>query len=191
MFEASNAKASSVKALWCATAGTEIGWDHASESWGSLRFRVRFGCRCAGRGAGFARDPTRPGNAVPACVTPGRLVAFLRTRNDELHPRYDGIATQYMRFGEQFGVRWDFAFYQMVVETGALSYWRGTRAGDVRPEQLNFAGLGATGSGARGKASRMSRPACALTSSTFCSTPDAPSKIRPPSARARCASGAS
>jgi hypothetical protein len=94
---------------------------------------------------------TRPGNAVPACVTPGRIMAFLRTRNDELDARYDGIATQYMRFGEQFGIRWDFAFYQMVVETGALSYWRGSRAGDVRPEQLNFAGLGATGNGQRGE----------------------------------------
>src|SRR5512145_3444596 len=94
---------------------------------------------------------TRPGNAVPACVTPGRLLAFLKMRNRELHQRYDGIATQYMRFGERFGIRWDFAFYQMVVETGALSYWRGTRAGDVRPEQLNFAGLGATGRGEHGE----------------------------------------
>jgi hypothetical protein len=94
---------------------------------------------------------TRPGNAVPACVTPGRLMAFLKTRNDKLDASYDGIATQYMRFGEKFGLRWDFAFYQMIVETGALSYWRGTRAGDVRPEQLNFAGLGATGRGEHGE----------------------------------------
>jgi hypothetical protein len=94
---------------------------------------------------------TGPGNAVPQCVTPGRLMAFLKLRNSELDPRYDGIATQYMRFGEQFGVRWDIAFYQMVLETGALSYWRGSRAGDVRPEQNNFAGLGATGNGVRGE----------------------------------------
>jgi hypothetical protein len=93
----------------------------------------------------------RPGNAVPACVTPGRLMAFLHSRNDKLNPRYDAIATQYMRLGEQLGVRWDFAFYQMIVETGALSYWRGTRAGDVKPDQLNFAGLGATGNGVRGE----------------------------------------
>jgi len=94
---------------------------------------------------------TKPGNDVPACVTPGRLMAFLRSRNDELNPRYEAIATQYMRLGEQLGLRWDFAFYQMIVETGALSYWRGTRAGDVKPEQLNFAGLGATGNGVRGE----------------------------------------
>jgi hypothetical protein len=92
-----------------------------------------------------------PGNAVPQCVTPGRLMVFLKQRNPEINPRYDGIATQYMRFGEQLGVRWDYAFYQMVVETGSLSYWRGNRHGDVKPEQNNFAGLGATGGGERGE----------------------------------------
>ena len=92
-----------------------------------------------------------PGNAVPQCVTPGRLMQYLKQRNPHLDPRYDAIATQYMRFGEQLGVRWDYAFYQMVVETGALSYWRGNRHGDVKPEQNNFAGLGATGGGERGE----------------------------------------
>ena len=43
-----------------------------------------------------------------------------------------------MRFGEKLGVRWDFAFYQMIVETGALSYWRGNRAGDVKPDAEQF-----------------------------------------------------
>jgi hypothetical protein len=81
-----------------------------------------------------------PDNRVPQCVTPGRMMAFLKLRNPMLNPRYEGIATQYMRFGEQLGLRWDFAFYQMVFETGALSY-----TGDVRPDQNNFAGLGATG----------------------------------------------
>jgi hypothetical protein len=92
-----------------------------------------------------------PGNSVPQCVTPGRLMAFLKLRNAELNPRYDGIATQYMRFGEELGMRWDIAFYQMILETGALSYWRGHRAGDVKPDQNNFAGLGATGNGVRGE----------------------------------------
>ena len=92
-----------------------------------------------------------PGNAVPQCVTPGRLMVFLKQRNPQLNPRYDGIATQYMRFGEQLGIRWDYAFHQMVVETGSLSYWRGNRHGDVKPEQNNFAGLGATGGGERGE----------------------------------------
>src|SRR5262245_59953187 len=101
-------------------------------------------------GPGLPEIMTGPANAVPQCVTPGRLMAFLKLRNSELSPRYDGIATQYMRFGEQMGIRWDYAFYQMVVETGALSHRRGNRAGDVKPEQNNFAGLGATGGGERG-----------------------------------------
>jgi hypothetical protein len=56
-----------------------------------------------------------------------------------------------MRIGEQLGVRWDYAFYQMILETGALSYKRGNRSGDVKPTQNNFAGLGATGGGASGE----------------------------------------
>ena len=92
-----------------------------------------------------------PRNLVPECVTPGRLTAYLRLRNPQLDSRYDDIATEYMRHGEALGVRWDFAFYQMIVETGALSYWRGNRHGDVKPSQNNFAGLGATGKGERGE----------------------------------------
>jgi hypothetical protein len=92
-----------------------------------------------------------PRNAVPECVTPGRLMAFLKLRNAQLDPRYDRIATEYMAQGEVLGLRWDYAFYQMVVETGALSYWRGNRSGDVRASQNNFAGLGATGRGVRGE----------------------------------------
>lgn len=92
-----------------------------------------------------------PRNPVPECVTPGRLTAYLRLRNPNLDSRYDAIATEYMRYGEMLGVRWDFAFYQMIVETGALSYWRGNRHGDVKPSQNNFAGLGATGKGERGE----------------------------------------
>ncbi len=92
-----------------------------------------------------------PKNKVPDCVTPGRLMAYVRSRNPKLDPRYDAIATHYMRQGEALGLRWDFAFYQMIVETGALSYWRGSRAGDVKASQNNFAGLGATGKGERGE----------------------------------------
>jgi Mannosyl-glycoprotein endo-beta-N-acetylglucosaminidase len=94
---------------------------------------------------------TGPRNAVPDCATPGRLMAFLKLRNPELNPRYDSIATEYMRQGEKLGMRWDYAFYQMIIETGALSYWRGNRSGDVKPEQNNLAGLGATGKGERGE----------------------------------------
>jgi hypothetical protein len=85
-------------------------------------------------------------NKVATCATPGRLMAFLKARNDKLDPRFDTIATEYMKHGEEIGLRWDVAFFQMVVETGSLKF-----GGDVKPAQNNFAGLGATGNGERGE----------------------------------------
>ena len=85
-------------------------------------------------------------NTVAECATPGRLMAFLRERNPNLDPRYDELGSHYMRHGEALGVRWDYAFFQMILETGHLTY-----KGDVRADQNNFAGLGATGKGARGE----------------------------------------
>src|SRR5262245_36048034 len=90
-------------------------------------------------------------NAVPACVTAGRLIAYLESRNPQLDPRFSSIASEYRRIGEMLGVRWDYAFYQMLLETGSLSFHDGRRSGDVRPQQNNFAGLGATGRGERGE----------------------------------------
>jgi hypothetical protein len=92
---------------------------------------------------GIKAGPTNP---VPACTTPGRMMAYLKSRNPELNPRFDSVATEYMRHGEALGVRWDFAFYQMIIETGSLTYRR-----DVKPHQNNFAGLGATGGGEPGE----------------------------------------
>lgn len=87
-----------------------------------------------------------PGNEVPACVTPGRLLDYLKDRNPNLEPRFREVPVAYMRHGEELGVRWDYAFFQMVVETGSLSFQRTKgRAGDVSASQNNFAGLGATG----------------------------------------------
>jgi len=85
-------------------------------------------------------------NKVPQCATPGRLMAYLQSRNPRLDARFEGIATQYMRHGEALGIRWDIAFFQMILETGALRF-----GGDVRPAQNNFAGLGASGGGAHGE----------------------------------------
>lgn len=91
------------------------------------------------------------GNGVPACVTPDRLMAFLKMRNGNLSPRYRDIAKWYRHHGEAWRVRWDFAFYQMALETNFLSYRRGNgEPGDVKPEQNNFAGIGATGGGVAG-----------------------------------------
>lgn len=86
------------------------------------------------------------GNKVPQCATPGRLSDYLKSRNPRLDPRYEEIAALYKKHGEALGIRWDIAFFQMILETGALRY-----TGDVRPDQNNFAGLGASGGGAHGE----------------------------------------
>ena len=88
-------------------------------------------------------------NAVMSCATPGRLMAFLKARNDKLDAKFNDIASDYMRHGEDLGMRWDYAFFQMLLETGNLKF-----GGDVKPAQNNFAGLGATGNGERGESFR-------------------------------------
>jgi hypothetical protein len=90
-------------------------------------------------------------NRVPACVTPERLQHFLETRNRQLPDRFKRIAAYYKLHGEKLRVRWDYAFYQMLIETNYLSYRTGSgKWGDVKPHQNNFAGIGATGGGAPG-----------------------------------------
>lgn len=78
-------------------------------------------------------------------------MSFVRQRNPKLAPRFGNIAQHYRRHGEAWGVRWDYAFFQMAVETNFLSFKRSNgRRGDVRPKQNNFAGLGTTGGGVPG-----------------------------------------
>ena len=79
-------------------------------------------------------------NPVPECATPGRLTTFLESRNNKLDTKFATIAADYMRIGEELKIRWDTAFFQMLLETGNLTF-----TGDVSPNQNNFAGLGATG----------------------------------------------
>ncbi len=95
---------------------------------------------------------TGDGNQVPACVTPERLMAFLSERNSHVDPRYREIARWYKYYGEGWHVRWDYAFFQMAIETNFLTYRRGDGSrGDVWESQNNFAGIGATGGGVRGE----------------------------------------
>jgi hypothetical protein len=95
---------------------------------------------------------TNATNQVPACVTPERLMAFLTERNAHLDPRYDNIASLYKLYGQGWHVRWDYAFFQMAIETNFLKFRRGDGSlGDVRATQNNFAGIGATGRGAHGE----------------------------------------
>ena len=92
-----------------------------------------------------------PANQVPACVTPDRLMTFLKVRKHSLDPRFKDIATYYKRSGEAWNVRWDYAFYQMAIETNFLTYKRPDgKWGDVDPKQNNFAGIGTTGGGVPG-----------------------------------------
>jgi hypothetical protein len=78
-------------------------------------------------------------------------MAFLKTRNASLDPRFADIAEWYRRHGESWRVRWDYAFFQMAIETNFLTYRRGDgRMGDVDPRQNNFAGIGTTGGGVPG-----------------------------------------
>jgi Mannosyl-glycoprotein endo-beta-N-acetylglucosaminidase len=96
---------------------------------------------------------TSASNPVPACVSPARLMEFLKAQNPKVDPMYDGIAKLYKEHGEKYGVRWDYAFYQMSIETGYLAFRRpGGKAGDVKVRQYNFAGIGTTGGGVPGDA---------------------------------------
>ncbi len=70
-------------------------------------------------------------------------------------PRHRGVATDlnrakriapfYIKWGNVFNLRADIAWCQMCKETGFLTY-----LGDVKPDQNNFAGIGAVGGGAPG-----------------------------------------
>ena len=91
-------------------------------------------------------------NKVPACTTPERLMAFIGGRNKAVPPKLHEIAADYRRHGEELQVRWDYAFFQMIVETNWLKFYApGGKPGDVSPGQNNFAGLGATGHRAPGE----------------------------------------
>jgi hypothetical protein len=85
-------------------------------------------------------------SSVPQCVTPDRLMRYLTDRNSKLDARYRGIADLYKQHGDKLGIRWDYAFFQMLLETNNLTF-----TGDVRAKQNNFAGIGATGGGVRGE----------------------------------------
>jgi Mannosyl-glycoprotein endo-beta-N-acetylglucosaminidase len=90
-------------------------------------------------------------NRVPTCVTPDRLMRYVVDRNPNLDPRFRDIAKYFKFHGEALRVRWDYAFFQTLLETNYLAFKRSNgEAGDVKPHQNNFAGIGATGRGAPG-----------------------------------------
>jgi Mannosyl-glycoprotein endo-beta-N-acetylglucosaminidase len=123
------------------------------------RMRTPFVAACiviAATPAAFAATTpailTTKANKVPACVTPAHLMAFMKERNKQLPAKLDAIASLYQKHGEELHVRWDYAFYQMLVETNYLKFYApGGKRGDVSPGQNNFAGLGAIGHRAPGE----------------------------------------
>src|SRR4051812_11532638 len=105
-------------------------------------------------------------NQVPQCVAPDALMDFVAAINASRHPprpietRFSHIASLYQTIGtcvarspeKCVAVRWDYAFFQMLIETNYLTFRRpdGAPAG-VPASDNNFAGLGATISGLPGE----------------------------------------
>jgi hypothetical protein len=121
---------------------------------------------CAAQAASLPPIIASEGNAVPKCVAPAALMRFVEERNASHHPRYSvdprfaKVASLYQSIGqcvsrppeECVAVRWDYAFFQMLIETNFLTFRRpnGVPA-SVVPEDNNFAGVGATISGKPGE----------------------------------------
>lgn len=88
-------------------------------------------------------------NRIPAHVTAERLHSFIKIRNphfDPLHGYFSNIARGYEYWGTRYGIRWDYALFQMLHETNFLMF-----TGGVRPEHFNLAGIGATVPGEPGE----------------------------------------
>jgi len=121
---------------------------------------------CAGKAASLPRIIASAENPVPPCVTPASLMDFVATRNAgqqpprAIEPRFAHVADFYRQFGQCVArppetcvaVRWDYAFFQMLIETNYLTFLRpnGVRAA-VTAGDNNFAGVGATVSGKPGE----------------------------------------
>jgi hypothetical protein len=121
-------------------------------------------------GAGYAASlpaiVASADNPVPQCVKPAALMDFVAATNAArstpraIESRFTNIASLYQRIGQCVSrppekcvaVRWDYAFFQMLIETNYLTFRRpdGALAG-VPTSDNNFAGLGATISGKPGE----------------------------------------
>jgi hypothetical protein len=121
---------------------------------------------CAGRASELPRILASADNPVPKCVAPASLMKFVQARNAHfrpartIDPRFDHIASVYQRVGncvsrapdKCVAVRWDYAFFQMLLETNYLTFRRPNGApASVTPQDNNFAGVGAAISGRPGE----------------------------------------
>jgi hypothetical protein len=88
-----------------------------------------------------------PKNRVPDWVTVGTLEKFVGQCNPSLgNGNFRNIIRYYKRYGEAYGIRWDYAVFQMLVETDCLKF-----TGGVSRHDNNFAGLGAVVAGEPGE----------------------------------------
>ncbi|MBM3705242.1 MAG: PKD domain-containing protein, partial [Actinobacteria bacterium] len=78
-------------------------------------------------------------------ISEAALLKLFTDRNSTKLERAKRIAPLYIKYGKLFNLRADIAWAQMCHETGFLEF-----TGDVKPEQNNFAGIGATGGGVQG-----------------------------------------
>lgn len=77
--------------------------------------------------------------------TAAATAAQMRAYITKINPDAPDLAAIYLEEGEKEGIRGDVAFAQSCLETGN---WR--FGGDVKPEQNNYCGMGATGGGVAG-----------------------------------------
>jgi hypothetical protein len=120
----------------------------------------------AAHAAALPRIVAGADNLVPQCVRPPALMDFVAEHNAArqppraVEPRFANLASLYQSIGQCVArppekcvaVRWDFAFFQMLIETNFLTFRRpdGVPA-SVVPQDNNFAGVGATVSGRPGE----------------------------------------
>ncbi|WP_273832324.1 N-acetylmuramoyl-L-alanine amidase [Guptibacillus sedimenti] len=76
-----------------------------------------------------------------AVLTAKQMDAYARTIN----PAAPDLAELYLSHSKKYNIRGDIAYAQALHETNFFRF-----TGDVKPEQNNFAGIGATGGGVRG-----------------------------------------
>ncbi|WP_347549003.1 N-acetylmuramoyl-L-alanine amidase [Pseudalkalibacillus hwajinpoensis] len=74
-------------------------------------------------------------------LTTEQMDSYVRSIN----PNAPLLGALYASYSQRYGIRGDVAFAQAIHETNFFRF-----TGDVRPEQNNFAGIGATGGGTRG-----------------------------------------
>jgi len=96
---------------------------------------------------GEASTPAAPDTSgyTEITGTAAATAAQMRAYITKINPDAPDLAAIYLEEGEKEGIRGDVAFAQSCLETGN---WR--FGGDVKPEQNNYCGMGATGGGVAG-----------------------------------------